>query len=110
MNAETLNTGATGSPRRELELAAVVPISWAVAGGMLLGGAAVALLVLTDRLSGHALIASSAVFYVIGALMGLVHGAALALFGRRDGVSVRQALGHMAHGLIWLVPVLLVGW
>jgi len=100
----------TASPRRELELPALVPITWAVAGGMLLGGAAVALLVMASRLSGHALIAASAAFYVIGALLGLTHGAALALFGRPEGLSKRQALGQMSHGLIWLVPVLLVGW
>lgn len=98
------------APQREIELPALVPITWSVAGGMLMGGAAVAVLVMTDNLSGHGLIASSAAFYMLGAVIGLVHGLLLGVFGRPDGVNPRQALAGMAHGLIYLVPALLLGW
>lgn len=97
-------------PQREIELPAMVPISWSVAGGMLLGGVAVAILVMTDNLSGHGLIASSAAFYILGAVLGLVHGLLLGVFGRPEGVTARQALAGMAHGLIYLMPALLLGW
>jgi hypothetical protein len=98
------------APRRELDLPAVVLVSWGVAGGTLLGGAAVAVLVLTQQLSAHALIAASAVFYMIGAAAGLLHGALLGVFGRPETTTVRRALSSMLHGLIYLVPLLLLGW
>lgn len=107
MNADTVTVQ---TPKRELELPAVVPVSWAVAGGMGLGGMTVALLVLTERLSAHALIAASAVFFSVGAAIGLFHGALLGVLGRPEGWTVRQALRSMLHGLIYLVPLLLLGW
>jgi hypothetical protein len=96
--------------RRELDLPAVVPVSWALAGGMGLGGITVALLVMNEKLSAHALIAASAVFFSIGAAAGLLHGVLLGVFGRPDGVTPRQALRSMLHGVIYLVPLLLLGW
>lgn len=114
MNAHTTNSLAPESgaqtPRRELELPAVVAVSWAVAGGMALGGVAVALLVMTERLSAHALIAASAVFFSIGAAIGLFHGGLLGVLGRPEGWTVRQSLKSQLHGLIYLVPLLLLGW
>ena len=98
------------TPKRELELPAVVPVSWAVAGGMGLGGVTVALLVMTERLSAHALIAASAVFFSIGAAVGLFHGTLLGVLGRPEGWSKRRALKSVLHGLIYLVPLLLLGW
>jgi hypothetical protein len=74
------------------------------------GGVAVALLVMTERLSAHALIAASAVFFSIGAAVGLLHGILLGVFGRPDGTTPGQALRSMLHGVIYLVPLLLLGW
>lgn len=98
------------TPRRELELPAVVAVSWAVAGGMGLGGVAVALLVMTEKLSAHALIAASAVYFIVGAALGLFHGALLGVMGRPDGWTVRQTIRSMLHGMIYLIPLLLLGW
>lgn len=109
MNPQAPEHGAQ-TPRRELELPAVVAVSWAVAFGMGLGGVTVALLVMTERLSAHALIAASAVFFAIGAAIGLFHGALLGVLGRPEGWPVSKAIRSMLHGLIYLVPLLLLGW
>ncbi len=97
-------------PKREIELPAVVLIAWSVAGGLLLGGASVAGLLATDRLSAHAFLMMSVLLYMVGAGLGLVHGLALGIFGRAEGTTPRQAAGQMAHGTIYLVPALLLGW
>lgn len=108
MNAQ-LNAAAT-SPQRDLDLPALVAISWSVAGGLLAGGATVATLILTSRLSGHLLIAASAAFFLVGAVLGLAHGAMLGVFGRPEGTTPRQAISSIARGTIFLIPSLLLGW
>jgi hypothetical protein len=106
MNA---NQASLDTPRRDVDLGAAVVITWAVAGGMLLGGAAVAALVFAGRLSGHLVLATSATLYVVGALLGLGHGVLLGVFGRAGGTP-RRALEGIAHGAIYLIPALLLGW
>lgn len=100
----------TSVPLRGIELPAVVAISWSLAGGMLLGGGAVVALLSTDRLSGHLLMVASAALFVLGAALGLVHGALLGVLGRPLGTTPRQAVAAMVHGLLYLVPALLLGW
>jgi len=97
-------------PHRGLDLPAAVAISWSLAGGMLLGGASVVWMILTNRMSGHLLLLASATLFAIGAVIGLVHGGILGVVGRPEGTSPRQALGAMVHGLLYLVPALLLGW
>jgi len=97
-------------PHRGLDLPAAVAISWSLAGGMLLGGAAVVWMILTNRMSGHLLLLASASLFALGAVIGLVHGGILGVVGRPEGTSQRQALGAMVHGLLYLVPALLLGW
>ena len=111
MNAHTNATApAEIGPQRDLDLPALVAISWSVAGGLLAGGATVATLILTSRLSGHLLITASAVFFAIGAALGLAHGTMLGVFGRPDGTTPRQAFASIARGTIFLLPSLLLGW
>lgn len=107
-----LQAGATGTqvPQREVELPAAVLIAWSLAGGLLLGGVAVVGLLATDRLSAHAFLMMSVLLYAVGAALGLLHGLVLGIFGRPDGTTPRVAAGQMAHGLIYLVPALLLGW
>ncbi len=100
----------TAGPHRGIELPAAVTISWSLAGGMLLGGAAVVLMLITQRLSGHLMLTASATLFALGALAGLVHGVALGILGRPDGMTVRQAGSAMLHGLLYLIPSLLLGW
>ena len=101
--------GAT-VPSRGLDLPAAVAISWSLAGGMLLGGAAVVALILTNRMSGHLLLMASATLFAIGAVLGMVHGLILGIVGRPEGTTPRQAWSAMVHGLLYLVPALLLGW
>ncbi len=100
----------TTVPHRGVDLPAAVTIAWSLVGGMLFGGAAVVLMLVTDRLSGHLMLTASATLFAIGALVGLVHGVALGIFGRPENTTVRQAWAAMVHGLLYLVPALLLGW
>ncbi len=97
-------------PHRGLDLPAAVAISWSLAGGMLLGGATVVALILTNRMSGHLLLMASATLFAIGAVLGMVHGVILGVLGRPEGTTPRQAWSAMVHGLLYLVPALLLGW
>ena len=100
----------TSVPHRGVELPAAVAISWSLAGGMLFGGAAVVLMLVTERLSGHLMLTASATLFALGAVVGLAHGVALGIFGRPEGTTVREAWAAMVHGLLYLVPSLLLGW
>ena len=108
--SHTPDEPGTAGPHRGIDLPAAVTISWSLAGGMLLGGAAVVLMLVTQRLSGHLMLTASATLFALGALVGLVHGVALGIFGRPEGMSVREAGSAMLHGLLYLVPSLLLGW
>jgi hypothetical protein len=94
---------------RDVGLVGRVIVTWGVAGGLALGGFLVAGMTLAGRLSGNALLTTALVLYVIGALLGLVHGAALSYFGRPDGTTPRQAFGRIAMGLLYAIPALIVG-
>ncbi len=97
-------------PHRGLDLPAAVAISWSLAGGMILGGATVVALILTNQMSGHLLLMASATLFAIGAVLGMVHGVILGIVGRPEGTTPRQAWSAMVHGLLYLVPALLLGW
>ena len=101
--------GTTG-PQRGVELPAALTIAWSLAGGMLFGGAAVVLMILTGRMSGHLMLTASATLFALGALAGLVHGVALGILGRPETMTVRESISAMVHGLLYLVPALLLGW
>jgi hypothetical protein len=77
---------------------------------MLFGGAAVVLMILTGRMSGHLMLTASATLFALGALAGLVHGVALGVLGRPETMTVRESVAAMVHGLLYLVPALLLGW
>ena len=97
-------------PQRGLELPAAVAISWSLATGMLLGGAAVVAMIATNRMSGHLLLLGSALLFAAGALIGLVHGVILGIAGRPEGTTPRQAVGAMVHGLFYYPFGLLLSW
>jgi len=97
-------------PQRGLELPAAVAMSWSLATGMLLGGAAVVAMIATDRMSGHLLLLGSAVLFAIGAVVGLVHGVILGIAGRPEGTTPTQAAKAMLHGLFYYPFGLLLSW
>lgn len=107
---DSAHRSAATVPQRGLELPAAVAISWSLATGMLLGGAAVVAMIATDRMSGHLLLLGSALLFAVGALVGLVHGVILGVAGRPEGTTPRQAMGAMVHGLFYYPFGLLLSW
>ncbi len=95
---------------RGIGLTGAVVVSWAVAGGVLVGGMLVAGMTLAGRLSGNALLLTSTVLFILGAAIGLLHGAALGLLGRPQGLEARQAFGRLGMAVLYTVPALALGW
>ena len=87
-----------------------VAVSWAAAGGVLVGGFLVAAMTLTGQLSGHALLLTATGLFVVGAVLGFVHGAVLGWLGRPASQPRREALGGLAMSAAYAVPALLVSW
>ena len=87
-----------------------VAVSWAAAGGVLVGGFLVAVMTLTGQLSGHALLLTSTGLFVVGAVLGFVHGAVLGWLGRPEETTRRAALGGLALAAVYAIPALLVSW
>jgi len=106
----TAHENTRAVPQRGLELPAAVAISWSLATGMLLGGAAVVALVAADKMSGHLLLMGSAVLFAIGAVIGLVHGVILGIAGRPEGTTPSEAARAMVHGLFYYPFGLLLSW
>lgn len=103
-----------GSEGRTVELGLGAPgkvaVSWAVAGGVLVGGFLVAAMTLTGQLSGHALLLTCTGLFVVGAGMGYVHGAVLGWMGRPKEMTREAAIGSLAMGAAYAIPALLVAW
>jgi hypothetical protein len=95
---------------RGIGLPGKVAVSWAAAGGVLVGGFLVATMTLLGQLSGHALLLTSTGLFVVGAVLGYVHGAMLGWMGRPTELTRRQALGGLALSVAYAVPALLVSW
>ena len=113
MSDPVLNTIATDArriPARGLELPAFVTILWSLAGGMLVGGASVAAMQFAGRMSPHLMIAATTFMFLVGALAGFLHGGVLGVLGRPEGMSPRGAVAAQLHGMLYLVPALVVGW
>ncbi|MFP4622701.1 MAG: hypothetical protein ACLFRX_00835 [Gemmatimonadota bacterium] len=87
-----------------------VAVSWAVAGGLLVGGFLVAAMTLTGQLSGHGLFLTCTGLFVVGAVLGFGHGAVLGWMGRPEGMSRSEAAGSIAFGAAYAVPGLLLAW
>ena len=110
-------TGATDGNERtrtgsEIRMAIGLPgrvaITFTVAGGILVGGFLVAAMTLAGRLSGNALLLTSGALYVLGAVLGLLHGAALGFVGRGK-LTRTEALNRLGIAALYAVPALAVG-
>ena len=95
---------------RGLKAAGRVAVTWSAAGGLLVGGFLVAAMTLTGQLSGHALLLTCTGLFVVGAVLGFVHGAVLGWMGRPAGEPRRATLGSLAMAAAYAVPTLLVAW
>jgi len=81
-----------------------------MAGGVTLGGVLVAAMTLSGRLSGHAIFATATALFIVGAFIGLVHGAVLGFFGRPAGVTPRQAMADLGRAALYAIPGVSVAW
>ncbi|MEJ2202552.1 MAG: hypothetical protein P8170_00445 [Gemmatimonadota bacterium] len=112
MNAAAKKTTETSgkSVPRAIGLHGRVAVLSAMAGGIALGGVLVAAMTLSGRLSGHALFMNATGLFIVGALIGLVHGVVLGYFGRPAGVSPRQAMRDLGLGVLYAVPGVAIAW
>jgi hypothetical protein len=101
--------GTIATLPRDFGLPGWIAITWTAAGGFLLGGFLVAVMTLAGQLSGAGLLLTSSGLFVVGALLGYVHGAALGFFGRPQGTTRRQAISALVLAAIYAVPVLAIG-
>lgn len=113
MSATTIDT--TGRPLgtdvpRGIGLQGRVAVTWATAGGVILGGFLVAAMTLTGQLSGSGLFFTSSGLFVIGVVLGLLHGTVLGFLGRAESTTSRQALGALGRSALYAIPAVAVGW
>jgi hypothetical protein len=113
MNATTHHTDEAGTvrgPARHIELPAAVAVTWALAGGMLLGGASVAAMIFAGRMSPHLTIVASTLAFIVGAALGYLNGAVVGILGRPENMTARQAARALLHGMVYLLPAMVVAW
>lgn len=101
--------GGAGFLSRQLGLVGQVATSWGVAGG-LLASLVVTAHVASGHLSSSVSFITTSVFFLVGSLVGFVHGSLLAYLGRPPEVSGQRALWRLALSLLYDIPALLVGW
>ncbi|HSG47437.1 MAG TPA: hypothetical protein VLA43_06495, partial [Longimicrobiales bacterium] len=87
-----------------------VAVSFTMAGGLLLGGVLVAFQTLAGRLSGHGLFVTASGLFVVGALLGLVHGLLLGFLGRPEGQRAREAVRALGRAILYSIPAAAVAW
>lgn len=105
-----VNETRTGNTvERDTGLTGRVIVTWTVGGGLAVGGFLVAAMTLAGQLSGAALLMTAGGLYVIGALLGWLHGAALGFFGRPADMTAREALSRLAMGTVYALPAMTVG-
>lgn len=111
MNAPTPTTEARDSAlSRSIGFHGRVAVLSAMAGGVAVGGVLVAAMTLSGQLSGHALFLNASALFIVGTLLGLVHGVALAYFGRPLHVKPRAAFRDLGLATLYAVPGVAVAW
>jgi hypothetical protein len=112
MNAPTTQntTNPGGTVPRTIGLHGRVAVLSAMAGGVAVGGVLVAAMTLAGRLSGNAIFATATALFIVGALIGMVHGTTLGFLGRPVGVTPRQAGNDLGRAALYVVPGLAVSW
>ena len=83
--------------------------SWGVAGG-LVASVVVTAHVLLGQLSSSLGFLTTTLFYLVGTLIGYLHGGVLGYLGRPAGVTRGEALRRLALAALYAVPVMVGGW
>lgn len=95
---------------RGIGLTGRVALSWAVAGGIVLGGFVVAGLTLAEKISANGLLITSTVLFTVGGLAGFIHGGALGYLGRGPDTTRKQALAALSLAALYTIPLMAAGW
>jgi len=107
----TIDEATHGSAvTRTIGLDGRTAVLWAMAGGIAVGGVLVAAMTLAGRLSGNAIFATSTALFIVGAMLGLIHGGVLGFFGRPSETSANLAARHLALSILYAIPGLAVAW
>ena len=97
---------------RRFPLAMRVVLSWTLATSVLTGGFVLLLLMSSNRMSPSHMFPVGPSFFVVGAIVGMLHGGLLAYLGRRldrsRGEGVRVGLIGAALAVVCLVPTAVV--
>ncbi len=109
MSTQATETREADVLSRGIGLPGKVAVSWSVAGGLLLGGFLVAVMTLLGRLSANALLLTSSGLFLLGAVLGFVHGGVLGYLGHPEGLTRKQALSGLGLAFLYDIPALLVG-
>lgn len=94
---------------RDFGLPGWITVTWTAAGAFLMGGFLVAAMTLMGRMSGSSLLLTASGLFLVGGLLGFVHGALLGFFGRPAGTTERQAVSGILLGAMYSLPVLTIG-
>ncbi len=100
----SLDYDATHHHWYRLALPGRVVLSWTMAGGVFAGGFLLSSLLITDPSTSGAALTVSLLLFAMGAAAGFVHGAVLAVLGRRRHEPLREALGEVGVGALWAIP------
>jgi hypothetical protein len=95
--------------KRGLQLPGQVFLSWYLAGAILLGGFLVAYGTIIERVSMHAVLATTLGLFLVGGSIGFVMGGALGMFGRPLDTTARNAWEDQLHALLYMLPGMFIG-
>lgn len=96
-------TAWTGLPGR-------VQLAWTMAGGVLAGGLLMVLATVTHTMNSGLALYSTSVFFLLGAVLGLVHGLALAVVGRPLRATWTETVSSLGLATLAVVPGVLLAW
>lgn len=82
-------------------------LSWGVAGGVVAGGVLVGGLVVAGLVSPGFQLLVAPVLFLVGAVLGLVHGGVLAVVGRPPGLGRGRAIGRSLTAALVSIPLIL---
>lgn len=96
-----LSTPAPATLERDLRLSGRVTVATTMVGGLLTGGVLVSGLTFAGRLSGNGAFLTATGLFVIGAVLGLLHGAVLGYLGREADEPAAHALRSVGRGALY---------
>lgn len=91
-------------------LAGRMALSWAIAGGFLIGGVLVVAAVALQRSTPDSIPLLVSTLFAIGATGGFLHGAILGVLGRPLDVGLGDAVRGVEYAMMWAVPALFASW